>query len=142
MSFFLGSWGMNHSAEQKSPENGFPIHAICLSCTPIYSPWTLKKHSLLNNFTIWNRTLLHLNNRQCTQVIIKYLMNFIVAIWYNNPTSTKVYLQTNKTIRQSIVNIPAVFRQCFIKHCNMHHKSKSKHYSVNCSTGSNWILYS
>ena len=48
--FFLGSLGMNRSAEQnKSPENRFAVHAICLSRATIHSqmnPEKIDTHSL------------------------------------------------------------------------------------------------
>ena len=48
VSYFLGSWGINRSAEQTS-ENRFAVHAICLSRAPIHSSWTQnKRHQFLN----------------------------------------------------------------------------------------------
>ena len=50
VSFFLGSWEMNRSAEQTNrTRTAFAVHAICLFRTAIHFPWTEKKrHSFLN----------------------------------------------------------------------------------------------
>ena len=56
VSFFLGSWEMNRSAEQTNGTRA--VHAICLFRTAIHFPWTEKKR---HSFLKWTQETLTLS---------------------------------------------------------------------------------